>query len=90
MNVEVAPLRKMLYRFCFCMYLQVRETETLLPQKAGESHDDLDSSGDFVFPNEERTFDDEDDYEDNEGYDDMSGSGDSETIMNEVGEYLYL
>ncbi|GAA6095633.1 syndecan-4 [Tachysurus ichikawai] len=64
----------------------VRETETLLPQKAGESHDDLDSSGDFVFPNEERTFDDEDDYEDNEGYDDMSGSGDSETIMNEPEE----
>ncbi|XP_027002925.1 syndecan-4 [Tachysurus fulvidraco] len=62
----------------------VRETETWMPPKAGESHDDLDSSGDFVFPNEEKTVDDEDDNEDVEDYDDMSGSGDSETIINEI------
>ncbi|KAK2857732.1 hypothetical protein Q7C36_005651 [Tachysurus vachellii] len=58
----------------------VQETETWMPPKAGESHDDLVSSGDFVFNNEERAIDEEDDYEDIEVYDDMSGSGDIETI----------
>lgn len=48
-----------------------------MPPKVGESQDDLDSSGDFIFPNEDiTTFDDED--EDTEDYDDMSGSGDEE------------
>lgn len=73
-----------------CMCLQVRETETWMPPKAGESHDDLDSSGDFIFPKEDSTlFDDED----AKGYDDASGSGDDESFVDgsfatsEVGAY---
>lgn len=61
------------------MRLQVRETETWMPPKVRDSPDDLDSSGDFIFPNEDRTkFDDEDkdSYDDTEDFDDMSGSGD--------------
>ncbi|XP_060774200.1 syndecan-4 [Neoarius graeffei] len=55
----------------------VRETETWMPPKAGESHDDLDSSGDFIFPKEDSTlFDDED----AKGYDDASGSGDESFV----------
>ncbi|XP_058259263.1 syndecan-4 isoform X2 [Hemibagrus wyckioides] len=75
---------------------KVRETETWMPPKAGESNDDLDSSGDFIFRNEERTFvddddddddDEEDDYEDAEDFD-MSGSGDDESITNEENKLL--
>lgn len=58
------------------MCLQVRETETWMPPKAGESHDDRDSSGDFIFHS-----DDED--EDTEDYDDMSGSGDDKSSVDE-------
>lgn len=69
-----------------CMCLQVRETETWMPPKAGELHNDLDSSGDFIFPNEDSTTfndEDEDNYEDTEDYDDMSGSGDDESFVDE-------
>lgn len=65
------------------MCLQVRETETWMTPRAGDSHDDLDSSGDFIFHNEDSTaFDDEDkdNYEDTEDYEDMSGSGDKSLL----------
>ncbi|KAF4083557.1 hypothetical protein AMELA_G00143560 [Ameiurus melas] len=63
----------------------VRETETWMPPKAKDSHGDPDSSGDFIFPIEDRTSDDEDegDYEDTEDYDDLSGSGDDQSFMYE-------
>ncbi|TSZ54731.1 Syndecan-4 [Bagarius yarrelli] len=68
----------------------VRETETWMPPKDRESHDDLDASGDFIFPNEDKTTfnddDNDDDYEDTKDYDDISGSGDDSLVMNEKEE----
>ncbi|KAK3557171.1 hypothetical protein QTP70_024700 [Hemibagrus guttatus] len=71
----------------------IRETETWMPPKAGESNDDLESSGDFIFHNEESIFnddDEEDDYEDTKDFDDMSGSGDDESITDEENELLEI
>lgn len=66
------------------MCLQVRETETWMPPKAGQSQDDLESSGDFIFTYEDSTtFDDEDNYKDTEDYGDMSGSGDDKPSVDE-------
>ncbi|KAB5583924.1 hypothetical protein PHYPO_G00101410 [Pangasianodon hypophthalmus] len=57
----------------------VRETETWMPPKPGTSHEDFDSSGDFIFPSEDSTrYDDED----NDGDDDeISGSGDDKPLV---------
>ncbi|KAF5901761.1 syndecan-4-like, partial [Clarias magur] len=64
----------------------VRETETWMPPKVGQSSDDMGSSGDFNFPNEDGLIfddEDEDDYEDTAEYDDMSGSGDVTSLEEE-------
>lgn len=77
------------------MSLQVRETETWMPPKAGQSNDDMDSSGDFIFPNEDSTTVDDEDDDNYPDLDDISGSGDDTSLVDEdldiigVGEYSH-
>ncbi|XP_053354564.1 syndecan-4 [Clarias gariepinus] len=61
----------------------VRETETWMPPKAGQSNDDMDSSGDFIFPNEDSTTVDDEDDDNYPDLDDISGSGDDTSLVDE-------